>query len=301
MTATMAKTATIIDGKATAKAIREEIAEEVAAQVAKGIRPPGLSVVIVGADPASQVYVRNKKKDAEQVGFKGEVIERPADTPQAQVEAVVDRLNADDTVDGFLVQLPLPDHIDEASITLRINPDKDADGFHPINVGRLAIGMPGFIACTPLGCKELLMRYGIQTEGKKAVVLGRSNIVGTPMALLLMQKGPGGNATVQVCHSRTQNLAAELREADIIVAAIGRPRFVTADMVKDGAAIIDVGINRIDDPTAKKGTRLVGDVDFEAVKDKVSAITPVPGGVGPMTRAMLLRNTLDAWKRRVGA
>lgn len=294
-------TATIIDGKQTAETIRKEIAKTVADAAHDGSRAPGLAVVIVGEDPASQVYVRNKKKAAEECGFFSVVLEKPASITEAELLETVRTLNEDSAIDGILVQLPLPKHIDEDKVTLAIDPDKDVDGFHPVNLGRLAAGNPRFVACTPRGCQELLMRYDIDTEGARAVVIGRSNIVGTPMALLLMQKGKGGNATVTVCHSRTDDIAQVCREADIIIAAIGKPRFVTADMVKHGATVIDVGINRIEDKTKKSGTRLVGDVDYDEVVKVAGAITPVPGGVGPMTIAMLLQNTLQSWKLRAGS
>jgi methylenetetrahydrofolate dehydrogenase (NADP+)/methenyltetrahydrofolate cyclohydrolase len=288
----------IIDGKATAQVVREEIGREVAAATARGVRPPGLAVVIVGENPASQVYVRNKAKQSLEAGFLSRKIELADTAPQSELLRIVQELNADPVIDGILVQLPLPRHIDEQAVLLAIDPDKDVDGFHPVNAGRLATGMDGFVPCTPLGCRELLLRYNIATRGKRVVVLGRSNIVGTPMALLLMRKGEGGDATVTVCHSRTAELAAECARADILIAAIGRPQMVTADFVKDGAVVIDVGINRIDDPAQPGKTRLVGDVDYSGVVSKVSAITPVPGGVGPMTIAMLLRNTLQSWRLR---
>ncbi len=293
--------ATIIDGKQTAETIRAEIKETVATATASGTRPPGLAVVIVGEDPASQVYVRNKRRAAEECGFHSLVLEKPASISESELLGIVNDLNNDAAIDGILVQLPLPKHINEDSVTLAIDPDKDVDGFHPVNLGRLAGGNPRFVACTPRGCQELLMRYDIETEGANAVVIGRSNIVGTPMALLLMQKGPGGDATVTVCHSRTQDIAQVCREADIIVAAIGKPRFVTADMVKHGATVIDVGINRIEDKSRKSGYRLVGDVDFDEVSKIARAITPVPGGVGPMTIAMLLQNTVQSWQSRTSA
>ncbi len=291
---------TIIDGKATAETIKNELAVTISQAVAAGHRPPGLAVVIVGENPASQVYVRNKAKTSAELGFHSVKIELPAGISEDELLATVNQLNNDPRVDGILVQLPLPKHISEDKVILAIDPDKDVDGFHPVNAGRLAIGLPGFVPCTPMGCKELLIRYGIDTAGKKAVVLGRSNIVGTPMALLLMQKGKGADATVTVCHSRTRNLAEECAQADILIAAIGRPRMVTAEFVKEGAVIIDVGINRIDDSTTKSGSRLVGDVDYDGVLSKVSAITPVPGGVGPMTIAMLMANTVQSWQRRLG-
>jgi methylenetetrahydrofolate dehydrogenase (NADP+)/methenyltetrahydrofolate cyclohydrolase len=292
--------ATIIDGKATADTIRKEIAEAVKAGVAAGHRQPGLAVILVGKNPASQVYVRNKERSSIEAGFKSVKIDLPPTASQSELLAQVAMLNADPTIDGILVQLPLPKQIDENTIIMALDPEKDVDGFHPVNAGRLAIGLPGFVPCTPLGCKELLMRYNIETQGKKVVVLGRSNIVGTPMALLMMQKAKGADSTVTICHSRTKNLAAECAQADILVAAIGRAKMVTAEFVKDGAVVIDVGINRIDDPSAKSGSRLVGDVDYEAVLPKAGAITPVPGGVGPMTIAMLMQNTLTSWRRRLG-
>lgn len=291
---------TIIDGKETAAAIRGEIATQVSEETAKGLRPPGLAVIIVGEDPASKTYVANKKKFAAEAGFRSETYELPATVSQAELMEHVARLNADPGIDGILCQSPLPEGLDEMAVTLAIDPDKDVDGFHPVNAGRLAIGLPGFVPCTPLGCKELLKRYSVETQGRKVVVLGRSNIVGTPMALLMAQKAEGANATVTICHSRTQNLAAECAQADILIAAIGKPRFVTADFVKDGATVIDVGINRIEDASRKSGFRLVGDVDYDGVAGKCSAITPVPGGVGPMTIAMLLSNTVESWKRREG-
>lgn len=291
-------TATIIDGKAVAESIRAEVKAEVAKLRAAGGRPPGLVAIIVGENPASQAYVRGKRKAAEEVDFFSAVHELPASITREALLDLIDALNNDPAVDGILCQLPLPAHLSEDEVILRISPEKDVDGFHPINVGRLATGLDGFVSCTPLGCRELLMRYKIPTEGRRAVVLGRSNIVGTPMALLLMRRGPGGDATVTVCHSRTKNLAEECSRADILIAAIGKPRFVTAEMVKPGATVIDVGINRVEDSTAKAGYRLVGDVDFEAVSLKAGAITPVPKGVGPMTIAMLLSNTLRSRRLR---
>ena len=289
----------IIDGKATAQTIRTEIAQQVKAAVTEGRRPPGLAVILVGQNPASQVYVRNKETASKEAGYHSVKIELPAEVSQQDLLNEVRQLNEDPAIDGILCQLPLPKHIQEQAVIMAIDPDKDVDGFHPINAGRLATGLPGFVPCTPLGCKELLKRYNIPTEGKKVVVLGRSNIVGTPMALLMMAKEKHANATVTICHSRTKHLAAECAQADILVAAIGQPRLVTAEYVKEGAVVLDVGINRINDPSTKSGTRLVGDVDYDAVLPKVSAITPVPGGVGPMTIAMLLANTLESWKRRL--
>jgi len=290
-------TATIIDGKQIAAEIRTEIAAEVAALKSDGIQP-GLAVVLVGTDPASEVYVRNKRKTCEELGIASFAHDLPADTPEETVLNLVLQLNQDPKVHGILVQMPLPKQISEQKILNAIDPDKDVDGFHPINVGRLLNGEPCFVACTPLGCKELILRSGHDPAGKHVVVVGRSNIVGKPVAALLMQKAKGANATVTVCHSRTADLPSITRQADILIAAIGIPHFVKADMVKEGVVVIDVGINRIDDPSRSSGTRLVGDVDYDAVKEKAAAITPVPGGVGPMTICMLMKNTLEAAKRR---
>lgn len=286
----------IIDGKATAAAIKKEIAEEVAAIVAGGGRRPHLAAVLVGHDGGSETYVRNKVLACEACGFRSSLIRYEDDVTEDELLACVDRLNADPEVDGFIVQLPLPAHIDEQKVTERINPKKDVDGFHPENVGRMAIGLPCFISATPKGILELLRRYNIPTSGKKCVILGRSNIVGKPMAQLMMQK-QYGDATVTVCHSHSATLKEECRQADIIIAAIGRPAFLTADMVKEGAVVIDVGTTRVKDETRPKGFRLSGDVDFEAVAPKCSYITPVPGGVGPMTICMLMLNTLQAAKQ----
>lgn len=290
--------ATIIDGKATSGIIREEIAVEISRAVKKGLRPPGLAVVLVGNNPASETYVRSKERSSLKAGFHSVKIDRPASTTQDELLELIGGLNSDPSIDGILCQLPLPGHIDEHAVTLAIDPDKDVDGFHPVNAGRLAIGLPGFVPCTPKGCKELLIRYNIPAEGRHVVVLGRSNIVGIPMAQLMMQKSKGANATVTVCHSRTRELPAVCASADILIAAIGRPRMVTAEYVREGAVVIDVGINRIEDPSTRSGTRLVGDVDYDAVFKKASAITPVPGGVGPMTIAMLMQNTVESWRRR---
>jgi methylenetetrahydrofolate dehydrogenase (NADP+)/methenyltetrahydrofolate cyclohydrolase len=254
---------------------------------------------LVGDDPASQVYVRNKVRSCEQVGFDSTLVRKPADITEEELLKIVAELNADESIDGFIVQLPLPKHIDEDKITLAIAPEKDVDGFHPINFGRMAQGLPCYLPATPAGIMEMLKRYEIETEGKEVVVVGRSNIVGTPMGLLLSQKAYPGNCTVTICHSRTKDLAAHTRRADIIVAAIGRANFITADMVKEGVVVIDVGINRVDDPTAKRGYRLKGDVDFDGVSAKASHITPVPGGVGPMTVVSLLLNTLKASKQMI--
>jgi methylenetetrahydrofolate dehydrogenase (NADP+)/methenyltetrahydrofolate cyclohydrolase len=263
----------------------------------RGIQP-GLAVVLVGDDPASRAYVRSKDRKAAELGLHSVKEELPADTTQEQLLALVEKLNADPAVHGILVQSPPPPQIDEAAIVRAIDPRKDVDGFHPVNVAKLALEDPtGFVPCTPLGCIRLLLDYGIETAGKNAVVVGRSMIVGKPMALLLMKRGPGGDATVTVAHSRTKNLAAVTRAADIVVAAIGRPHFLGADHIREGAVVIDVGINRIDDPSNPKGYRLVGDVDYDAVADRCAAITPVPGGVGPMTIAMLMSNCVTAAER----
>ena len=284
--------AKIIDGKAVAARIRAEIKRKVEERLAQGLPRPGLATVLVGDDPASHTYVRMKRKACAEVGIESYGYELPADATQEEVEALVERLNADPKVNGILVQLPLPKHLDEERVLSKISIEKDVDGFHPINIGRLAQKgrEPLFVPCTPAGVMVLLEEAGVQLEGANAVVLGRSNIVGMPMALLLVR----ANATVTICHSRTKDIPAHTRQADVVIAAVGRPHMVKADWVKPGAVVIDVGVNRVDDPTAKKGYRLVGDVDFDAVKEVAGAITPVPGGVGPMTIAMLLQNTLRA-------
>lgn len=286
----------LIDGKATAAAIKKEIAEEVERIVAAGGKRPHLAAVLVGHDGGSETYVRNKVLACEACGFQSSLIRYEADVTEAELLACVDRLNNDADVDGFIVQLPLPAHISEQKVIEAIDYRKDVDGFHPVNVGRMAIGLPCFISATPKGILELLRRYHIETSGKKCVVLGRSNIVGKPMAQLMMQKCYG-DSTVTVCHSHSANLKEECREADILIAAIGRPGFVTADMVKPGATVIDVGTTRVPDATRPKGFRLQGDVDFEQVAPLCSYITPVPGGVGPMTICMLMMNTLAAGKK----
>jgi len=291
-------TGALIDGKAVAAKIRERVAEGVRALKAKGITP-GLSVVLVGDDPASAVYVRNKGKACEEVGMRGETIRMRANTTQEELLAVVDRLNGSKQVHGILVQMPLPKQIDPEVIIGRLDPAKDVDGFHPVNVGKLLIGKTdGFAPCTPSGVMVLLREYKISTAGANVVVVGRSNIVGKPMAALLVQ--PGADATVTVCHSRTKDLAGHTRRADILIAATGKAGLISADMVKPGAVVVDVGMNRIDDPSSPKGSRLVGDVDFDGVKDVARLITPVPGGVGPMTIAMLLENTLLSAQRFAG-
>ncbi len=287
----------IIDGKATAATIKQEIALEVKRIVEQGGKRPHLAAVLVGHDGGSETYVRNKVLACEACGFQSSLIRYEADVTEAELLACVDRLNADVTVDGFIVQLPLPAHIDEQKIIERIDPAKDVDGFTPINVGRMSIGLPCYIPATPKGIVELLRRYHIDTRGKRCVVLGRSNIVGKPMAMLMMQKAYG-DATVTVCHSHSLTLKEECQRADIIIAAIGQPGFVTADMVKPGAVVIDVGTTRVPDATRPKGFRLSGDVDFEHVAPLCSAITPVPGGVGPMTICMLMLNTLQAAKQK---
>ena len=286
----------IIDGKATAAAIKAEIAEEVKAIIAAGGKQPHLAAVLVGHDGGSETYVKNKVLACEACGFKSTLIRYEADVTEEELLSCVDKLNNDPDVDGFIVQLPLPKHIDEQKIVEAIDYRKDVDGFHPINVGRMAIGLPCFISATPLGIITLLKRYGIETSGKKCVVLGRSNIVGKPMAQLMLQK-QYGDATVTICHSHSPSLKEECRNADIIIAAIGKPGFVTADMVKEGAVIVDVGTTRVPDSTRKSGFRLSGDVDYANVAEKCSYITPVPGGVGPMTICSLMKNTLAAGKK----
>lgn len=286
----------VIDGKGLAKNIKEELKIEVDAIRNAGGKIPHLAAVLVGEDPASQVYVRNKVRSCEQCGFGSTLHRLPAEATEADVLELVDQLNQNQEIDGFIVQLPLPKHINEEKVTLAIDPKKDVDGFHPVNIGRMTLGLPCYLPATPNGIMEMLSRYDIETSGKEVVVLGRSNIVGTPMSVLLSRKGNPGNATVTICHSRTKDLVAHTRRADILIAAIGIPEMVTADMVKEGAVVIDVGINRVDDASRERGYRLAGDVDFDGLKDKVSAMTPVPGGVGPMTVVSLLMNTLKASK-----
>ncbi len=286
----------LIDGKATAAQIKNEIKLEVEQMVERGERRPHLAAILVGHDGGSETYVRNKVLACEACGFQSTLIRFEDDITEQTLLDEIQRLNADPTVDGFIVQLPLPRHIDEQKVTEAVAPKKDVDGFHPINVGRMSIGLPAFVSATPLGILTLLRRYGIATSGKKCVILGRSNIVGKPMAQLMMQKN-GGDATVTVCHSRSIQLEEECQEADIIIAAIGRPAFLKAHMVKPGVVVIDVGTTRVPDATKKSGFRLQGDVDFNEVAPKCSFITPVPGGVGPMTIAMLMQNTLAAYKK----
>ena len=287
---------TLIDGKKTAAEIKQEIAAEVARTTADGKRAPHLAAILVGHDGGSETYVANKVKACGECGFTSSLIRFEEDVTEERLIEEITRLNDDQSVDGFIVQLPLPRHIDEQNIIRAIDPSKDVDGFHPINVGRMSIGLPGFVSATPAGIMQLLKRYGVETKGKHAVVLGRSNIVGKPMATLLMQKSNPGNCTVTVCHSATPNIKEICLNADIIVAALGQPGFVTADMVKPGATIIDVGTTRVEDASRKSGWRLRGDVDFENVAEKCEFITPVPGGVGPMTICSLMINTLQACK-----
>ena len=289
----------IIDGKAVAAAIKKEIAQEVDNIIANGGKRPHLAAILVGHDGGSETYVANKVKACEECGFTSTLIRYEADITEEELLKKVDELNNDSDVDGFIVQLPLPKHIDEQKVTEAIDYRKDVDGFHPVNAGRLAIGLPSFLSATPNGIMELLARYNIDTKGKKCVVLGRSNIVGKPMANLMMQKSIPGDATVTVCHSHTVNIAEECLQADIIIAALGQPHFLKADMVKEGAVVIDVGTTRVPDATRKSGFRLCGDVDFDNVAPKCSYITPVPGGVGPMTIVSLMKNTLLAGKREI--
>lgn len=290
----------LIDGRAVAATLLAECRARVDALRAAGRRVPGLAVVLVGDHPASRAYVRSKDKTCRELGLHSEKLELSAETTQAELLGVIAGLNADPSIDGILVQSPPPRHIDEAAVVLALDPAKDVDGFHPANVAKLALGDPtGFVPCTPLGCQRLLVAAGVPIPGAHVVILGRSLIVGKSLALLLMQKGEHADATVTVAHSRSRDLAALTRSADVVVAAIGRAGFVTADMVREGAVVIDVGINRIEDPAAKNGSRLVGDVDFTRVAPKCAAITPVPGGVGPMTIAMLMSNTLKAHEQRL--
>ena len=286
--------ATLIDGKSIAEEVRSEVARGVGEIKEQHGVTPGLTVILVGDDPASAIYVRNKKLAAAEAGMLGADVTLSADVSQERVIGEVHRINEDPAVHGLLVQLPLPDHISTDAVIEAISPDKDVDGLHPVNMGRLVEGRPRFVPATPAGIQQLLLRTGHDPEGKHVVVCGRSDIVGKPVSILLMQRKPGANATVTVCHTRTRELASVTRQADILIAAIGQPRFLTADMVKEGVVVIDVGMNRVEAPKRKSGYRLVGDVDFRSVSEKAAAITPVPGGVGPMTIAMLLSNTLKA-------
>ncbi|MEK9559927.1 MAG: bifunctional methylenetetrahydrofolate dehydrogenase/methenyltetrahydrofolate cyclohydrolase FolD [Flavobacteriaceae bacterium] len=286
----------LIDGKATANQIKNEIAEEVKAITSKGERAPHLAAVLVGNDGASLTYVGSKVRSCEKVGFDSSLIRLPEETTEQELLAKIEELNQDETLDGYIVQLPLPKHIDEEKVLLAIDPKKDVDGFHPSNFGRMALELETFIPATPFGIMQLIERYDIDTQGKHVVVIGRSHIVGRPISILMSQKGTYGNATVTVAHSRTKDLKALTQQADIIISALGVPGFVTADMVKEGVVIIDVGITRVEDASKEKGYYITGDVDFDSVAQKASFITPVPGGVGPMTIAMLLKNTLLARK-----
>ncbi len=292
-------TAQIIDGKQVAADMRAELKQETAKLKEKGI-VPGLGVILVGEDPASKSYVTAKERACEEIGIYSDDNRLPAETSQRDLLALVEKMNNDPKINGILVQLPLPKGLDESEVLLAIDPAKDVDGFHPMNVGKMVVGEKAFLPCTPHGVIQLLIRSNVKLEGAEVVIVGRSNIVGKPLANMLIQKSPTGNATVTVCHTRTRNLAEHTRRADIVIAAAGRPGTITADMVKDGVVVIDVGVNRVEDPTKKKGYRLVGDVDFEAVKEKASLITPVPGGVGPMTITMLLYNTVQSAKKAAG-
>ena len=292
--------ATVLDGKRMAEEIRAEVAEGVRAQRERSGVAPGLAAVLVGDDPASAVYVRNKRLACDEAGMFSETFALPEETPQEELLSLIRQLNADDRFHGILAQLPLPAHVSEREVILAIDPDKDVDGMHPLNGGRLLEGAPRFPPATPAGVQQMLVRSGADPAGKRVAILGRSNIVGKPLAAMLMQKAAGANATVTVCHTGTPDMGAVTRQADIVVAAIGRPRALTADMVADGAVVIDVGINRVEDSTRKSGYRLVGDADYEALAEKASAISPVPGGVGPMTIAMLLTNTLRAARLAAG-
>jgi methylenetetrahydrofolate dehydrogenase (NADP+)/methenyltetrahydrofolate cyclohydrolase len=291
--------AEIIDGKTTSLAIKDEIAEKVTQIVKEGGKVPHLAAVLVGDDGASQTYVNGKVKACEYVGFKSSLLKFESDISEDELLEVVDKLNYDDDIDGYIVQLPLPKHISPQKVIERIKPEKDVDGFHPVNVGRMVLGLPAYISATPFGILKLLERYKIDTEGKECVIIGRSDIVGTPMSNLLSRKTYPGNCTVTLCHSRTKDIKALSQNADIVIAALGRPEFLTADMVKEGAVVIDVGVTRVPDATKKRGYALKGDVKFDEVSEKASYITPVPGGVGPMTIASLLYNTLMASRKTI--
>jgi len=288
----------LLDGKKTSDQIKEEIALEVAKRKDNGLKIPHLAAVIVGSDGASMTYVNSKVKSCQRVGFNSTLIDLPEDTTEEQLLNEIDDLNKDSDIDGFIVQLPLPKQIDEQKVLMAVDPNKDVDGFHPVNVGKMTLDLPTFLPATPYGIMELLERYQIETSGKNVVVIGRSHIVGRPMSILLSQKRKVGNATVTIAHSRTKNLKEITSAADIVVAALGIAEFLTGDMVKEGAVVIDVGITRVPDTSKKRGYRLAGDVDFATVSPKASFITPVPGGVGPMTIAMLLKNTLQACRNR---
>lgn len=289
----------LLDGKALSQKIKEEIAQEVEQIKNNGGKIPHLAAVLIGEDPASEVYIRNKVQSCEMVGFKSTLVKRGSSTTEEELLQIVDQLNNNDDIDGFIVQLPLPEHINEEKVTLAIDPRKDVDGFHPVNFGRMAQGLPCYLPATPFGILQMLERYKIEVSGKECVVLGRSNIVGTPVSILLSRKARPGNATVTLCHSRTKDLAKHTRRADILIVSLGVPEFVTADMVKEGAVVIDVGMNRVVDASRQRGYRLVGDVKFDEVAAKCSYITPVPGGVGPMTVTSLLMNTLKSAKKEI--
>ncbi len=288
----------LIDGKQTAANIRDEIRQSVDNILQSGKRPPHLAAVLVGNDPASLAYVKNKERQSKKVGFTSSLIHLDSDISEQQLLDIIQNLNQDESVDGYIVQLPLPKHIDSQKIIMAIDPDKDVDGFHPLNLGKMIAGLPTFLPATPSGILELIKRYKIETEGQNVLIIGRSLIVGRPLSILMSQKRAGGNATVTVAHSRTKNIKDLTLQADIIITALGKPLFLKADMVKEGVVVIDAGINSIDDPSDKRGYRLVGDADFDRISLKAKAMTPVPGGVGPMTIAMLLQNTLKAYLNR---
>jgi len=292
-------TARIIDGKQVAAGIRAELKDEVAKLKARGVTP-GLGVILVGDDPASVSYVTGKERACDEVGIYSDHNHLPAETSQAELKRVIERLNADPRIHGILVQLPLPRHLKESEAIFAIDPSKDVDGIHPVSVGKMVTGERAFLSCTPHGVLQLLLRSGVKIEGSHVVIVGRSNLVGRPLANMLIQKKPTGNATVTICHTRTKDVGRYTRQADIVVAAVGQPGTITADMVREGAVVIDVGVTRVEDSTKKAGFRLVGDVDFDAVKEKASLITPVPGGVGPMTITMLLYNTVESAKQAAG-
>jgi methylenetetrahydrofolate dehydrogenase (NADP+)/methenyltetrahydrofolate cyclohydrolase len=291
--------ARIIDGKQVAAGIRAELKDEVAKLKARGVTP-GLGVILVGDDPASVSYVTGKERACDEVGIYSDHNHLPAETSQAELKRVIERLNADPRIHGILVQLPLPRHLKESEAIFAIDPSKDVDGIHPVSVGKMVTGERAFLSCTPHGVLQLLVRSGVKIEGSHVVIVGRSNLVGRPLANMLIQKKPTGNATVTICHTRTKDLGRYTRQADIVVAAVGQPKTITADMVREGAVVIDVGVTRVEDATKRQGFRLVGDVDFDAVKEKASLITPVPGGVGPMTITMLLYNTVESAKQAAG-
>lgn len=288
----------LLDGKQTSNDIKQEISDAVKNRKSKGLKIPHLAAILVGSDGASMTYVNSKVKACQLVGFNSTLVDLPEDTTEEQLLNEIEELNNDPDLDGFIVQLPLPDQIDEQKVLMAVNPEKDVDGFHPVNVGKMVLDLPTFLPATPFGILELLERYHVDTSGKSAVVIGRSHIVGRPMSILLSQKRNIGNATVTLAHSRTHNLKEITKNADIIIAALGMPEFLTGDMVKEGVTVIDVGITRVKDDTKKRGYRLAGDVEFESVSKKATYITPVPGGVGPMTIAMLLKNTLLACERK---